>query len=614
MTTDESKIISTEQEAEAATEAAPEISTETTEGATPETAPETPVEATPEAAQEVPAQAPADVPTEAPADAPAEAQAEVPAEAAPEQPASQPDAPAMDGAVEPEAEPSFAEMMESQDAEPAGPAIKSGDKVTGKVISVTETSVFLDVGAKVDGVVDAAELKGEDGQVTVAEGDELELYVVSATAGSITLSKALSGKGAGSAAMAALEEAYANKVPVEGTVKSTNKGGFEVRIMGKRAFCPYSQMELGPVENPEAMVNETYPFLIIKFEDGKNIVLSRKELLMRERQETAEKFMEELQPGAVLEGTIKSLAQYGVFVELAPGVSGLVHISEMAWSRVDKAEDVVAPGQQVKVKILSVEPGKKKGQIKVSLSMKQAEADPWTTVAERFNPGDKVSGKVLRLADFGAFVEIAPGIEGLVHVSEMSYARRINKPSDVVSVGDEVQVAIKDLDVDRKRLALSIKDAAGDPWAEVPTKYAVGSLVTGTMEKREQFGIFINLEPGVTGLLPKSKIARAEDPSVFDGVNPGDQITVKVEEMDTQARKLTLGPEKSVEGGDWQQYGGPRGRSDDFGGDFGGGRGGRGFGGGGGRRRDEAPKKTVVGDEGGFGSLGDKLQEALKKK
>ena len=474
-------------------------------------------------------------------------------------------------------EESFEQMMKDFDAE-TGEGLRVGDKVRGKIVSIGEMSVFVDVGAKVEGMVDPAELKDENGELPLSEGDEIELYVVSMAPGSVTLSKALSGDGG----MEALRQAFEAKVPVQGKVTGTNKGGFEVRAMGKRAFCPMSQMELSFVQDPTVYVGQSFEFVIIKFEkNGRNIVLSRRDLLEREKAEAQQKFLQEVQEGQVLEGTVKNLAPYGAFVEIAPGLAGLVHISELSWARVGDPSQAVQPGEQVRVKVLGVEEGKKDGQLKISLSIKQAGDDPWASVGERFEAGQKVTGKVVRLADFGAFVEIAPGVEGLVHVSEMSYAKRVNRPEEVVAVGQDVSVMIKDIDVDRRRLGLSIKDAEGDPWLDVPQKYPAGGEVEGEVEKLEQFGIFIQLEPGVTGLLPKSKIARAQDPKVFDALKPGDAVRLRVEEIDTGRRKITLGPVDSRQAEDWKKFAAPK-------------------------------KENKV--AGGMGLLGEKLQEALNKK
>ncbi len=238
-------------------------------------------------------------------------------------------------------------------------------------------------------------------------------------------------------------------------------------------------------------------------------------------------------------------------VELFPGIEGMVHVSELSWSRVEKPDEAVSPGDEISVKVLSVEKGEK-NQLKISLSAKQVGGNPWETGELAFKVGDKVQGKVTRCADFGAFVELAPGIEGLVHVSEISYTKRIMKPEDVLNPGDMVDVMVKEVDMPRKRISLSIRDADGDPWISIKEKYPVGKSITGTLEKREKFGFFIALEPGITGLLPKSKISRSENSSAVEKLRVGDSVTVTVEEVKIRERKISLG--LGGEEKDWRKY------------------------------------------------------------
>jgi small subunit ribosomal protein S1 len=316
-----------------------------------------------------------------------------------------------------------------------------------------------------------------------------------------------------------------------------------VEIMNRRAFCPVSQIDARFVENPEAYVGNTYPFLITKLEErGRNVVVSRRILLERERQAATEAFLAAVKPGDELDGTVARLSDFGAFVEIAPGLEGMVHVSELGFARVAKPDEAVSVGEKVRVKVLGVEPGKKPGQMKISLSRKQTMSDPWADINAQIKAGDKRTGKVVRLADFGAFVELMPGIDGLVHVSELSYTRRVAKPSDVVQVGEEVSVVVKDIDPVKRRISLSMKEAEGDPWLEAAAKYAPGAQVTGTVEKRETFGIFVTLEPGVTALLPKSRMAVAVDPKVFDSLKKGDSVTLVVEDVRQGERRIALSP------------------------------------------------------------------------
>jgi small subunit ribosomal protein S1 len=318
-----------------------------------------------------------------------------------------------------------------------------------------------------------------------------------------------------------------------------------------------SQVDLRPADSPDQHVGKSYLFLITQFEEGgRNIVVSRRELLKREQEKAISKFMEGLIIGAELDAKVTRVMPYGAFVEIFPGVEGLVHVSEVSWSRVEKPDEVLHNGEFIRVKVLAIEKGEKRNSVRISLSMKQMTGDPWEQVEGRFQIGEKVKGKVVRCAAFGAFVEIAAGIEGLVHVSEMSYTKRVLKPEEVVQVGESVAVVIKEIDIPRRRVSLSIKDAEGDPWLDVPEKYRVGLSVNGTIEKKEKFGYFISLEPGVTGLLPISKIKNSHKPGEIEKLKPGDTIAVLVEEVHPSERKITLSPGDSKEEEGWKDFAG----------------------------------------------------------
>lgn len=443
----------------------------------------------------------------------------------------------------------FAQMVESYNAQIEA-EVRVGDKLKAQIISIGADSVFVNTGTKIDGVVEKKELLDESGNFPYKEGDVLDLYVVTVRENEIRLSKALSGAGGEDL----LRDAFNNKIPVEGKIREQCKGGFIVDVMQQRAFCPVSQIDTRYVEKPEEYVGNTYQFKISRFENnGKNIVLSRRDLLAREQKELKKQFMETLVAGAVLPGKVRNVMPYGAFVELYPGVEGMVHVSELSWSRVEKTEEAIKTGDEITVKILSVEKNEK-NQLKISLSVKQVDGDPWESGEMTFNAGDKIQGKVTRCTDFGAFVEIAPGIEGLVHVSEMSYVKRVMKPEDVVKPGDIVDVMVKEADMSKKRISLSMRDAEGDPWGDIKQKYAVGASVTGTLEKKEKFGYFITLEPGITGLLPKSKFSKSEKASLFEKLRIGDSVTVVVDDVKIKDRKISLGigEEKSEE--DWRKY------------------------------------------------------------
>ncbi len=440
-------------------------------------------------------------------------------------------------------EESFADLFESYSAG-AKEGVQIGDKIRGKIISIGRDAVFIDTGTKIDGVVDKAELLDDDRELPYKEGDVLELYVVSHDGDEIRLRRSLSGVGT----LHVFGAAFRRAVPVEGKVIRECKGGFHVEIMQKRAFCPTSQMDLKYVESPDDYLGETYEFLITRFgEDGRNIVVSRRELLEEKQEKARKQFFEDIAIDTQLEGRVTKLMPYGAFVELFPGTQGLVHVSEISWSRVEKAEEVLKTGESVTVKVIGIEQGKQPGQMKIALSIKQIIGDPWDRVQDKFFIGDKIKGKVTGCVKFGAFVEIAPGIQGLVHISEMSYKKRILKAEDVVAVGGTVEVMIKEIDVEKKRISLSIRDAEGDPWIDIGEKYRVGQSVEGTIEKKEKSGYLVGLEPGITGLLPKSKIENSYEPTLIEKLRQGDAITAIVEEIHPDERKVILGPGDSVD-------------------------------------------------------------------
>ncbi len=461
---------------------------------------------------------------------------------------------------ESEDEMSFEELFESYDAKMTND-LTQGDKVDGKIISIGDKSVYIDTGTKSDGVVSKAELLDEEGEFLYKEGDTITLYVVSLSESEIVLSKAISG--AGQAAM--LGDAARSRTPVEGKVTAVIKGGFHIDIAGKRAFCPVSQIDVKYVETPDDYIGQTHTFIITRFEEsGRNIVVSRRDLLEEEIREQQKIFLAKIKEGDVVQGTVTKLMSYGAFIELSQGVEGMAHISELSWSRVEKAEEILNSGDIVTVRILKIESQKgpdvgsdvRSDIRKISLSMKQTSDNPWDSVDTVFHSGDQVTGKVVRLTSFGAFVEIVPGIDGLVHISEMSHTKRVLKPDDVVQLGEQVQVVVKSIDLDAKRISLSIKEAAGDPWTGIIVRFPINSIVEGTMEKREKFGLFINLEPGVTGLMPSSHIRNAAKPSDYDSLKPGDAVKVMVQEIDEENRRMTLTSPEQKDGDNWKQFAG----------------------------------------------------------
>ena len=406
----------------------------------------------------------------------------------------------------------FAELFE---ADPTTPTreFRPGDAVAGEVVKISGGNIFIDLGGKSEGVAEATEFLDKEGNLTVKVGDRLEIKVASVT-DVIELSKAL--KVRGSQALDVLRDARANMLPVEGRVAAVTKGGLEVNISGVRAFCPISQIDLGYCENPEVHIGSRYTFRILEFrERGRNIVVSRRALLEEERERIARETLADLKPGAELEGEVTRVADFGAFVDIG-GVDGMVHISEMAHHRLRHPSELVQVGQKVKVVVTEYEP-KAEGRARIALSMKALEPTPWDKGLGILE-GQVVRGRVTRIMDFGAFVEVLPGIEGLVHVSEISY-ERIPHPRRALQEGQEVEVRVLGIDHERRRISLSIKEARGtqpgdaqgfEEKGESPGLEA-GAQFHGIVEKVISGGLLVRLPgagPGVRGFLPQEELAQ----------------------------------------------------------------------------------------------------------
>jgi len=351
----------------------------------------------------------------------------------------------------------------------AAPAV--GQKVKGKVLSITEEWAFLDLGGKAEGRIDAADLKDAEGNPTVKEGDTLEATVTGTdpeTGALLLRRKTGGGKGKRAAAEVPLEirQAHEAGLPIEGLVTGLNKGGAEVQVFGMRAFCPLSQLDLRYVENPQQFVGQKLLFKVNRLEEGNrggrgpNIVLSRRQLLEEEQQARAAETREKLQVGAVLTGRVTSLTTYGAFIDLG-GIEGMLHVSEIGHSRTTHPQDVFTVGQEVEVQVIKIEQGKdEKRPERISLSRRALESDPWQDAASRFPEGTEATGRVMRLETFGAFVELAPGLEGLVHISEMGAGRRLNHSREAAEQGQDVQVRVLGVDIGRRRISLSMNTGA----------------------------------------------------------------------------------------------------------------------------------------------------------
>jgi small subunit ribosomal protein S1 len=345
---------------------------------------------------------------------------------------------------------------------------KEGDVVRGKIVSIGRESAFVDLGAKSDGMIETVELRDERGELTVAVGDEIEARVVEidGKAGAIVLRRAL-GRGGGAEAAKELADALEHQIPFEGLVSAVNKGGLDVQVAGLRAFCPMSQIDVRPVsaEEAAALVGKRLQFRVTRFEDGPrpNVVVSRRALLEAENAARAVDTRQKLAPGAVLRGRIVAVKDFGAFVDLG-GIEGLLHNSELGYDRGAHASSVLSVGQELEVAVVRIEPESKTGKERISLSLRALMADPWAETMARLPEGTEVEGKVARLEAFGAFVEIAPGVEGLLHLSELDKGKkRVRHAKDVVAVGQSLRVVVLSVEAERHRIALGLADETADP-------------------------------------------------------------------------------------------------------------------------------------------------------
>jgi small subunit ribosomal protein S1 len=369
----------------------------------------------------------------------------------------------------------LAEFEKETQAQPRRKEPRLGDVVRGRVVTIGHEAVFVDLGAKAEGMFEIAQLRDAEGKLTVGVGDEIEGRVVETAgkAGCIVLHTL----GAGHVAKAELEQAFALGLPVEGLVTGVNKGGVEVTVSSVRGFCPISQLDLRHVEDAAAFVGRRLSFRITRYEP-RNLVLSRRALLEEEQRRQAAETRARLAPGAVLRGKVSSLKDYGAFIDLG-GLEGMVHVSELGFARVAHPRDLLSVGQEVEVAVLRVEKSDDpKRPEKISLSIKSLERDPWDDAADRYPEGARLKGTVARVETFGAFVELAPGVEGLVHVSELGAGRKVNHPREVVKPGQPVEVTVLGVDRERRRISLSMGEPGGEDEAPAPAPRAPEKLGT----------------------------------------------------------------------------------------------------------------------------------------
>lgn len=410
-----------------------------------------------------------------------------------------------------------------------------GDKVKAMVthLSADSNDVILELGGKVSCVMVKMELLDTNGDLKHQVGDEIEAYIVSKKNGEYVLSFSM---GQGVANEEALELAYESKLPVKGKVIKENKGGFEVAILGKNGFCPVSQMDLKFVEDKSVYLNKEFDFIITKLEK-RNVVLSRSELLKRIQKEMLADIKSKLHENMILEGTVEDIRPFGLMVDIG-GVTGMVHISEASHSRLVNLHDDFKIEKKVKVKILSI--GNEEPIPRIALSIKQVEGDPWDTISEKVNVSEDVTGEIVRLEAFGAFVELSPGIEGLIHVSEMSWVQKVRHPKDILKTGDKVKVRVLSIDALSKRISLTMKSIEDDPWLKIGSHYKENSTYKASVQSLKGFGAICELEVGLSGLLPMGTIKKAFGESFKKHVSPPKELEVMIARIDQNEKKILL--------------------------------------------------------------------------
>jgi small subunit ribosomal protein S1 len=409
-----------------------------------------------------------------------------------------------------------------------------GQTIEGTIVGFGAKVAFVNVGGKAEAEIDIAELKDADGDVEVSVGDRIQAMVVS-TSGGIVLSR----KGVRNAAtQRELEDAFQAGLAVEGKVETVVKGGYEVRIARERAFCPLSQIDIVRTADPAVHVGQVYAFRVIEYKDGgKNVVVSRRQHLEEQQRASAADLRKSIVPGAVVTGRVASVRDFGAFVDLGGGIQGLLHVSEMSWSRVTNPNEVVAAGDQITVKVLRVDDATQK----ISLGLKQLLDDPWTTAAASYEVGQVRTGRVTRVAEFGAFVELEPGIEGLAHASTFAPTGRAGGWAASVPAGLVGAFEILSVDAAQKRIGVALVDHASSRAATSPQDtIAPGAIVTGKVERHEKFGVFVFLSPGRTGLMPLSETGLDRDADVSKAFPIGSEVEVVVLEVDPSGRRIRL--------------------------------------------------------------------------
>ena len=424
--------------------------------------------------------------------------------------------------------------------------VSENEVVEGTVVSINKREVIVNIGYKSEGVISINEFRYNP---ELAPGDKVEVYVENAEdkKGQLILSHK---KARSLRSWDRVNEAFDKDVIVRGYIKCRTKGGMIVDVFGIEEFLPGSQIDVKPIRDYDIFVNKTMEFKIVKINhEFRNVVVSHKALIEAELEAQKADIIGKLEKGQILEGIVKNITSYGVFIDLG-GVDGLIHITDLSWGRINHPEEVVQLDQKINVVILDFDDTKKR----IALGLKQLSSHPWDALDATLQVGDKVKGKVVVIADYGAFIEIQPGVEGLIHVSEMSWSLHLRSAQDFLTVGDEVEAVILTLDRDERKMSLGIKQLKNDPWATIAEKYPVGTKCTATVRNFTNFGVFVELEEGVDGLVHISDLSwtkKVKHPSEFTSV--GEKLEVVVLEVDQENRRLSLG-HKQLEENPWDVF------------------------------------------------------------
>ena len=424
--------------------------------------------------------------------------------------------------------------------------VKDKEVTEGTVISMNKREVVVNIGYKSDGIISINEFRDNP---DLKVGDKVEVFIENQEdkKGQLILSHK---KACASRSWDRVNQALENDEIIKGYVKCRTKGGMIVDVFGIEAFLPGSQIDVRPIRDYDVFVDKTMEFKVVKInQEFKNVVVSHKALIEAELEQQKKEIISKLEKGQVLEGTVKNITPYGVFIDLG-GVDGLIHITDLSWGRVSDPKEVVALDQKLNVVILDFDDEKKR----IALGLKQLMPHPWDALDAELKVGDRVKGKVVVMADYGAFIEIAAGVEGLIHVSEMSWSQHLRSAQDFMKVGDEVEAVILTLDRDERKMSLGIKQLKNDPWENIEEKYAIGSKHTAKVRNFTNFGVFVEIEEGVDGLIHISDLSwtkKIKHPSEFTQV--GNDIEVQVLEIDKDNRRLSLG-HKQLEENPWDVF------------------------------------------------------------